>query len=1567
MLRTNIRKPIWALMVALVWVAAMLGYTVAQEVPVGHIKGHVISTKTGSPIVGARVRLMQGDSDEMDPLIVQSTRTRSDGSYRFSDIPAGNYTIEAHGQVHRLPPSQIAVREGHLEEMNLELAPDQPYLRLYISQRMYMTMESPEFLLDGFTEGGEVNLILHRIDTDKLLSGEATSVREVLTDEWAPVNSKMLAGNPAVAATETMRIAINKRDSEGVYQQRVSLQPHKPGIYVITAEVDNFEQTGWISVSDISLITKESGVDLLTYVVHPDSGRPVKGANITILEGRNITDNGMTDEQGLMLKKLKVPSGGSDHRLIVARKGDSAAFLTSYAYEPASSTVSIYSYTDRPVYRPGQKVHFKGIVRRFVNDGYQTPQEGGVRVEARDRRESVVYAQTLPVGKFGTVHGSFDLPKYAPTGEYSVNCTYEGHTDSSSFSVAEYRKPEFTVSVEMPKKQCVRGEKIKAKIQAAYYFGAPVAGAQVHYSISRADYWHWDDEEDYGYYGGDWDYHDYGGYGEPVAEGTAKTGANGTAEIEFSANWDKSDDEYAPQDQEFTVYAYITDASRRSAEGQGSIISTQGEFDLKIESEQYFVDTRNTAHFRILATDYNKRPRRYVEVEVVASRVSWKAREQRFMQVSSTKVKTDAKGGAHFSFVTGEPGSYVVRAVCNDRKGNRIRRAGWIWVSGHGNFSGYKYPDLEVVLDKKVYNAGDTARVLINSSEQGAMALLTVEGRRLFDHQFVHLTSKSTVVEIPVTNAYKPNFYVSICYVKNKKFFNQEVRAKVSLDEQTVKLTVTPDKQKYEPGDTASYLIKAVDDKGRPVSAEISLGVVDEAIYAIRKDHTTPIRDYFYARQWNRVNTRFSFPEIYLSGDKAGFTGKVRKEFVDTAHWRSDVVTDSRGEARVSFQMPDNLTTWRATARACTMDTGVGQCTSTAICTKNLLVRLDTPRFLVQKDEAVISAVVHNYLPDEQKVQVTLRGPGLTIKGQNSQTVKVASSGVQRVQWRVSSPKVGQAVMTAYASCPAANDAMQLTIPVRPHGQRQVEVRSGEVSGGKKGERLIVRADSVEGASEIRIRVAPSLASAMLGSLEYLAKYPYGCTEQTMSCFLPDVVIWRALKQLNVPNPDLERRLPDMVGTGLNRLYDHQNQDGGWGWCQYGQMDVWMTSYVVYGLLTARAAGFQVNDEVLQRGVWAMLRQLEATNTSLGNRVYSLYVLSMSGNVEVVRKYLEPTLRNNFDNTRDLALLAMTLDNIGESERARTYASRLWDAASEDGSHVKWNGLDDEQFDAPVETTAYALMAALKLTPDDERIPKALRWILSVRKLNHWDSTRDTAMILYVMSEYLARSEELQPDFAVSLTHNGRTVETLRFDKSSLFQPEKEFTINSNEIGTGDNTIELTAQGRGVLYYTVELTQYVEVNQNPKARNAAGITVTREYRKFISRWNERSGTARNAVSKSSSTTFRTGDIVRVRLVVDSPRTYERVIVEDYLPAGCEPLDRGRMDPWEWMYWWVDRDVRDERVTFYVERLPKGRSELEYEFRAGVPGTYHAMPALVQAMYQPEVFASGVEHRVTVNE
>jgi len=229
-----------------------------------------------------------------------------------------------------------------------------------------------------------------------------------------------------------------------------------------------------------------------------------------------------------------------------------------------------------------------------------------------------------------------------------------------------------------------------------------------------------------------------------------------------------------------------------------------------------------------------------------------------------------------------------------------------------------------------------------------------------------------------------------------------------------------------------------------------------------------------------RVETDFSFPEIYLSGgDKAGRHIQTREYFPDTAFWEAAVVTDASGKAAVEFDMPDSLTTWRATARAGSLDSHFGQSLSKVVCSKPFLVRLEAPRFFTQKDEVVIGNIVHNRTTQTLAVHAGLDAPALAVDGKLVQSAQVGPGDIHRFEWTTSVPTAGEKQVRVWAEVGELSDAMRLTIPVVPKGRRRVEVRCGAVQQ-EQIERLEIRKDAIAGATSMQIRLTPSLAAGRL-------------------------------------------------------------------------------------------------------------------------------------------------------------------------------------------------------------------------------------------------------------------------------------------------------------------------------------------------------------------------------------------------------------------------------------------------------------------------------------------------------
>ena len=202
---------------------------------------------------------------------------------------------------------------------------------------------------------------------------------------------------------------------------------------------------------------------------------------------------------------------------------------------------------------------------------------------------------------------------------------------------------------------------------------------------------------------------------------------------------------------------------------------------------------------------------------------------------------------------------------------------------------------------------------------------------------------------------------------------------------------MTADQAVAKPRDPGTFTVRVVDQGGAPVRAQVSLAVIDEAVYGVKADETPdPVR-FFYRREYTHVNTTFSSAyyftgysgrdRLQLAGRRrrpftlADFKGdkpaqpEVRKDFPDAIYWLGDLVTNAEGEAKVAVKYPDALTTWRLTARAITTDTRAGSTIARTTTTKDLIVRVVTPRFLTEGDDVVIPSIVHNYRPDARNAR----------------------------------------------------------------------------------------------------------------------------------------------------------------------------------------------------------------------------------------------------------------------------------------------------------------------------------------------------------------------------------------------------------------------------------------------------------------------------------------------------------------------------------------------------------------------------------------------------------------------
>lgn len=1536
--------------------AGFLIYGIAQESPRGALRGLAIAQESGNTFEGHVFITSTKEIDGETRHYV--TQVKDDGYFEFDSIVAGQYKLCVLSSRHVSEDVPVNITEAKTESVVVELLPVAPDISLYMDQNVFTPDETFSFTCSGFVDADTLNINTYRVDVETLMLRSRGSIYRLLgTSDFLSKDQKNaldLASNSALTVVSKTSKSIAHKDAEGAFVRRFKGVTLSQGLYIIEATADGQRDVDWVLVTSLGLVTKSAPGKTLAYAVNLKTGEPVPSANLTIYSAGKPITSSKTGSDGLFEYNVSDALGQDQDGIVaVAQNGDSMAFVSSSFVGLPSSENSVYVYTDRPVYRPSQNVFYKGIVREKHADGYKTPAGKDATVEVRDTNDTLIHRVQRKTDKFGGFSGSVRLNSEAPTGEYSISVAVDSQQTGDAvgnFTVSAYRKPEFSINVTFDKPRYARGDLVKAKISANYYFGAPVANEIVYYDITRTSYWLFEDDSDYAT--ADSGYSQYG-YGDWVKGGQIRTDKNGEATIEFPATWVQSKkDNIWITDQRFEISSSITDKADTYAAGHGAVLVTRGAYAVSVHSNEQVVAPGTSTKVSVETRDYDKRPIRNQKVTVTLIHQNWRSGGVDEKILERRQVKTDSHGHASLTLPIKRSGSLLVSASAKDARGNVIRGTYYLYSCRDGEQCSFGPSNqLKIITDKRTYTPGQTAKVMILSDKPNTTALVSVEGSRLYDARTVRLGSNATWLEFPIHVDYKPNIYFSACYVKDKKFVTAMTGVNVSVQSQSLSVAIKPDKNRYKPGQKAVYDIKVTDSKGKPVSAEFSLGVVDEAIYAVQPDYTVPITDFFYSKTWNSVDTAFSFPQIYLSDpDKAGAALrdeplKIRRRFLDTAYWNPTIITDGQGRANVSFEWPDNLTTWRATARAITVDTLCGQSQNTVISQQDMLVRLELPRFLVQGDSCCLVAAVHNYTGKAQRVKVRLTAPGLRVRDRLERTVSVAAAGSQRVDWAVSAPKAGSFKITVKAEGEKVGDAIELILPVKAHGERITTADNKALAGSGAAKTIInLRKDSISESTNLQIRLAPSLAAAILGSLDYLAGYPYGCTEQTVSRFLPDVILYRSLSRLGIAEPKLQAQLPDMVNRGFSRLYQMELPEGGWSWSEYGKPDVWMTAYVTYALIQARDAGFSVNQDVLNRAMHSLSQAAPSNKVRLYPRAFAAYVLALGGYDS--SKTMEQIIRRKNVNNEALAVLALGFQQMGMHDRADATLQRLLQHANVSGD-IHWAGVS-KWTGGDLEATALALQALLRIRPNDDRAYSIVRWLMGQRFDNYWMSTRGTAFTLYAMSEFLDRTKELTPNYDAVVSVNGKQLRKVHFDKSSIFDPQLTITAPGRDLRKGRNELTIQKTGPGNLYFSTNLTQYVARNPIPPLIGK-GISIERSYYKpkpqyFSSPVRRLRGSAVNSCN--------VGDIILVRLTITASQSVSHMMVEDFIPAGCEIVDRGNVFYSDWRNWWVGSDIRDDRIAFYVDSLSSGKRIIEYNMRAGFTGKYTALPAQFFSMYDP---------------
>jgi len=1385
--------------------------------------------------------------------------------------------------------------------------------------------------------------------------------------------------------------------------QTVPVEIKGKGVYLVEAVNQQLRAYTIVIVSDLAMITKQAPGRMVALVVNRKTGAPAPNAEVTLWSNTNthVDSKTWTANAEGMVDRPVAANTNSDLRLMAKAGGEFAVTsLSSWAVGARQDRDwSGYIYTDRPVYRPGHTVDFKAILRTAASNGYAIPKVNNLDVSIEDPDQKTVYHKRVAVSQIGTLHDSLTLAAGASLGYYAIQIhpaavenVDEGEAaegDSygvmtGGFQVEEYKKPEYEVRVTPAKPRVIQGESVQAVIDARYYFGEPVKNAKVTWAIYRSTAWlkryDFEADEDAGAENNE----DENTGGEQAQQNEGRLDDDGKLTIAIPTDVSEHGSDFR-----YRIEARVTDEGNREITGTGWLSATFASFYVYAEPDQYVYGPGDRARINITALDYDGNP---VQVRVQARLGQWYWKSKQEDTRATVNATTDAQGHAAAEFTIPSGGEWRVDVTAPTPEKREVSDYTYLWVSGGGAaLYGEKQDTVQIIPDKKSYSPGDTAKILVVTGVPTAHVLVSVEGRAIDMVRVVDATSPSFTFEVPVRADQAPTFYVGAAFIRNGEFYQGSKAVKVPPVAQSLAVNITTSKPQYKPGEHAHYDIEAKDSAGRPVSAEFSLGVVDEAIYGIRKDTTPDIVNFFYGRNYNIVNTDNSL-SYYFRGEAGKrrmrlallhqqqrltqlkperlVQPKVRKAFPDTIYWAADVNTGANGHAGVDFDFPDSLTTWRATARGVTADTRVGSATQKVIVRKNVILRLAVPRFFTQGDEMTLSAIVHNYLPNAKAARVSLEAKGLELLGTTSQDVSIPSKGDVKVDFRVRVPAGVEAVVTGKALTDEESDAMELTLPVYAQGVKLSDARAGSLAGGKTDFALAFPQQVAPGSRNLEVHFSPSIAGAVFGALNYLTTFPYGCTEQTMSSFLPNVVVMQAMKDLNLKPQEDPAILQQKITAGLDRLYDFQHEDGGWGWWKTDESQIFLTAYVISGLAQAKAAGQPIRDGVLENATkWLRAAYDKEPRMIADMKAYVNYALALEGASDSGRLDGAWSERAKMS-AYGLAQMGLAFDAL-KDQRAHETARLVESMARQNNAEAWWpmeeDSLMELYVDSTPEVTAFAVKLLAREDPQSPLLPKAALWLMGHRNEGwFWYSTEQTAMVVFGLTDYLKITKELNAAFTASVLVNGKPVGSKAFTQADALAPgEYVVTLHDADLNAASNVISVRMAGTGRLYWSVR-EEYSSTEPKLARTGTVALNILRDYYKLTpAKDGNRVVWDLNPLQGAVSV----GDTLAVRLTVTGGQ-WRYLMIEDPIPAGTEFIERDDLyelhqKPDWWGWWFTRRELHDNRMAIFQTYFSEGQQQYVYLLKVVNPGVFHVNPAKVQPMYQPNFFATTEARTVEV--
>ena len=1341
---------------------------------------------------------------------------------------------------------------------------------------------------------------------------------------------------------------------------------------------------------------------------------------------------GNTDVTGTLLlnrQALQTCTGGAEFNtppklLIIAREGQDWTFARSeeysgsygYGIDAGWNSNQIESrgtiFSDRQLYQPGEKAELTGAAYYLQNGILKQDKNVSYQVTLENPNGEKIDLGNLTTNEFGTFSLELPLSSSQPLGYYSIRAKGESGAEiSGEFRVAEFKPPNFKVELNLDKEFVLSDDKIAATAQSNYLFGAPVEGGKAQYYVTRSQtnfnpqgwekfsfgrQWFWPEESP--------------NITSDVLRSRQVLDAAGKSSQLVPVAKD------LPYPMTYRVDVQVSDVSNLSVADSRTFTALPSDRLIGLQSD-FVADAGKSFPIQVIVTDPTGKAVTGQQVRVELQEMKYSSVTQ-VVEGSQTphnqveyktvaQTQTSSSDTPQTIYLTPPTsGAYRIHANFTNAKNESTATDTQIWATGDNGVNWgdrYKNNRLELKLDKDSYQPGETATVLIQSPYPEAELYLAVIRHDTLYRTIIPVQGGAPQIQFQVTPDMLPNAAVEAVLVRQGTPISQIepgslenlVRIgfapfKINLQDKYLKVQVNPEKRSLAPGEAQTVELQLQDAIGNPLQGQFAVMVVNEAVLQLSGYRPPDLVQTVYAEQ--PISTRFADnrPNVVLlplsspldkgwgygGGNSSGLAStRTRTNFQPLAYYNGAVQTDASGKVRVTFNLPDDLTTWRVMAVATDGDLRFGNGEETFIATKPLLSNPILPQFarIGDRFDAGLSVTNTTGQAGTLAIQGAVDGSVQFANNNSGNLSTPTKSGTSAYRFPFVANRAGKSTVKFTTQLNDTTDAFAVPLEVKPLEVTEQVVESG-VTSDRTSIPLNIDNNVVPDVGGLDI----SLASTPIANITAPVKQVLD--EEQLPFLEPAASQLAIAANLQILSQQYGQTVTNFNPTkqatqALERLQKLQLPDGGFASLPGDKTaDPFVSPYAAEAIATAQTAGFDL-DAKMVNCLKTYLQKLLANPSQYDFckespckervRLEAAIALAQLGNKQ--NDFLADIYnkRDRFDSVTKIKL-ARYLHLFPEWQpEAKILTNQLQEIVYETGRSAVFNLPSGWQWlNSHTTSQAQALRLFIDTKAKPEVLVRLLQELLGLRREGTWQTTHDNAEALTALVQY-SRLQPTPPNFTANVQLGGKNLTSTQFE--GYRKPNLDLSVPMTNLPRGRQNLTLEKSGRGMLHYLLAY-RYRLQGEQPGRLN--GLRVTREIRPA----NGTEALRRIGLyAPPEPLTVPVGQVFDIGLEIISDRPVDRVVITDPLPAGFEAVDTSfqtatpyfqpQQDSWEIGYQTIYRD----RVVAYSNRLEPGVYQLHYLVRSVTPGTFLWSGAEAHLQYAPEEFGRCSSSRLVIQD